>query len=151
LYVKSQYIVFLNLTQNWKPLFLADFAIFIGKAVWVFLDFLGSFVACLDVFLIVVVAERLLCTTTTRGLRGVLCFVFWVRFRLQAGCANCHKQFAVAFDEKQAFAAGSLLLSRRNVPIADVVIASFVKTGIAEYVLTDDPHFKALGVNTKWF
>ena len=57
----------------------------------------------------------------------------------------------VVFDEKQAFAAGSLLLAHRNVPIADVVIASYVKTGIAEYVLTDDAHFKALGVKTKWF
>jgi hypothetical protein len=34
-----------------------------------------------------------------------------------------------------------LLLAHRNVPIADVVIASFVKTGIAEYVLTDDANF----------
>jgi predicted nucleic acid-binding protein len=56
----------------------------------------------------------------------------------------------VVFDEKQAFAAGSLLLSHRNVPIADVIIASFVKTEIAEYVLTDDTHFNALGVKTKW-
>ena len=56
----------------------------------------------------------------------------------------------IVFDEKQAFAASSLLLSHRNVPIADVIIASFVKTGIAEYVLTDDTHFNALGVKTKW-
>ena len=57
----------------------------------------------------------------------------------------------VALDEEEALVAGSLLLSYRNVPIADALIASFVKTGVAEYVVTDDPHFKALGVRTKWF
>ena len=57
----------------------------------------------------------------------------------------------VALDEEEALVAGSLLLSYRNVPIADAFIASFVKTGVAEYVVTDDPHFKALGVRTKWF
>jgi hypothetical protein len=46
--------------------------------------------------------------------------------------------------------AGSLLLANRNVPIADALIASFVKNGTAEYVVTDDLHFKALGVKTKW-
>ena len=54
-------------------------------------------------------------------------------------------------DEENALIAGTLLLSHRNVPIADAIIASYVKTGAAEYVLTDDPHFKALGVKTKWF
>lgn len=53
-------------------------------------------------------------------------------------------------DEEIALAAGSLLLSHRNIPIADALIASYVKTGAAEYVVTDDPHFKALGVKTKW-
>ena len=53
-------------------------------------------------------------------------------------------------DEENALIAGSLLLSHRNVPIADAIIASYVKTGAAEYVVTDDPHFKALGVKTKW-
>ncbi len=53
-------------------------------------------------------------------------------------------------DEENALIAGSLLLSHRNVPIADAIIASYVKTGVAECVLTDDPHFKALGVKTKW-
>lgn len=57
----------------------------------------------------------------------------------------------VALDEKEALIAGSLLLAHRNVPIADALIASFVKTGVAEYVVTDDPHFKALNVKTKWF
>lgn len=57
----------------------------------------------------------------------------------------------VALDEEEALVAGSLLLSHRNVPIADALIASFVKTGVAEYVVTDDLHFKELGVRTKWF
>jgi predicted nucleic acid-binding protein len=57
----------------------------------------------------------------------------------------------VALDEEEALVAGSLLLSHRNVPIADALIASFVKTGVAEYVVTDDPHLKELGIRTKWF
>ena len=56
----------------------------------------------------------------------------------------------VPIEEENALIAGSLLLSHRNVPIADAIIASYVKTGVAECVLTDDPHFKALGVKTKW-
>ena len=56
----------------------------------------------------------------------------------------------IPIDEENALIAGSLLLSQRNVPIADAIIASFVKTGVAEYVVTDDAHFKTLGVKTKW-
>jgi predicted nucleic acid-binding protein len=56
-----------------------------------------------------------------------------------------------ALDEETALVAGCLLLAHRDVPIADALIASFVKTGVAEYVATDDPHFKTLGVKTKWF
>lgn len=56
----------------------------------------------------------------------------------------------VALDEDEALVAGDILLAHRNVPIADALIASFVKMGTAEYVVTDDPHFKALGVKTKW-
>ena len=56
----------------------------------------------------------------------------------------------ISLDEEHALTAGSLLLSHRNVPIADALIASFVKTGAAEYVVTDDTHFKELGVKTKW-
>jgi predicted nucleic acid-binding protein len=57
----------------------------------------------------------------------------------------------VPIDEKIALTVGSLLLAHQNVPIADALIASFVKNGAAEYVITDDPHFKSLGVKTKWF
>ena len=53
-------------------------------------------------------------------------------------------------DEQHALTAGSLLLSHGDIPIADAIIASYVKTGEADYVLTDDPHFKALNIKTKW-
>ena len=56
----------------------------------------------------------------------------------------------VPLDEKYALTAGSLLLAHANVPIADALIASFVKNGAAEYVVTDDMHFKMLGIKTKW-
>jgi len=56
----------------------------------------------------------------------------------------------IPIDEKDALTAGSLLLAHRNVPIADALIASFVKNGEAEYVVTDDVHFKTLGVKTRW-
>jgi hypothetical protein len=55
-----------------------------------------------------------------------------------------------SLDEEVAMVAGSLLLSHREVPIADSLIASFVKTGVAEYVVSDDPHFRTLGIRTKW-
>ena len=54
------------------------------------------------------------------------------------------------FDERHAMKTGSLLLSNRKVPLADAIIASYVKTGEADYVVTDDPHYKALNVKTKW-
>ena len=57
----------------------------------------------------------------------------------------------MALDEEEALVAGSMLLSHQNVPIADALIASFVKLGAAEYVITDDPRFKTLGIRTKWF
>jgi predicted nucleic acid-binding protein len=57
----------------------------------------------------------------------------------------------IALDEQEAMVAGNLLLAHRNVPIADALIASFVRTGAADYVVTYDPHYKTLGVKTKWF
>jgi predicted nucleic acid-binding protein len=56
----------------------------------------------------------------------------------------------VPVDKKNALIAGSLLLSHRDLPIADAIIASYVKTDVAEYVVTDDPYFRALGIKTKW-
>ena len=57
----------------------------------------------------------------------------------------------VALEEGEAMVAGDLLLSHQDVPTADALIGSFVKTRTAEYVVTDDPHYKALGIKTKWF
>lgn len=57
----------------------------------------------------------------------------------------------VPLEEEEAIAAGDLLLSHREVPTADALIGSFVKTGAAEYVVTDDPHYRVLGIKTKWF
>ncbi len=56
----------------------------------------------------------------------------------------------VAVHRENALMAGSLLLSHRDLPIANAIIASYVKNGVAEYVVTDDPHFRALGIKTKW-
>jgi predicted nucleic acid-binding protein len=53
-------------------------------------------------------------------------------------------------NEQHALTAGTLLLSHGNIPIADAIIASYVKSGEADYVLTDDPHFQTLNVKTKW-
>ena len=55
-----------------------------------------------------------------------------------------------AIDEETALIAGCLLLSNQHMPISDALIASFVKKGVADYVITDDPHFKTLGVKSKW-
>lgn len=56
----------------------------------------------------------------------------------------------VSIEKENALIAGALLLSHRDVTLADALIASYVKTGDAEYVVTDDPHFETLGVKTKW-
>ncbi len=56
----------------------------------------------------------------------------------------------LALSEEMALSAGSLLLAHRDIPISDALIASPVKLGEADYVLTDDPHYKFLGVRTKW-
>lgn len=53
-------------------------------------------------------------------------------------------------SEEMALSAGSLLLKHQEVPIADALIASPVKLGDADYVVTDDRHYKVLGVGTKW-
>jgi len=56
----------------------------------------------------------------------------------------------IDLDEAHALIAGELLLAHRNVPITDALISAYVKAGDAEYVLTDDPHYKILGTKTKW-
>lgn len=52
--------------------------------------------------------------------------------------------------EEMAMVAGKLLLSHQDIPMADALIASPVKIGDAQYVITDDPHYQTLGVRTKW-
>jgi len=47
--------------------------------------------------------------------------------------------------------AGNLLLRHPTVPIADALIGATAKLMHAEQVLTDDPHFKKLGIKTRWF
>ncbi len=56
-----------------------------------------------------------------------------------------------AIDEELAVEAGKLLIKHMNVPFADSLIAAFVSSKIAEYVLSDDPHFKILGTKIRWF
>ncbi len=56
-----------------------------------------------------------------------------------------------SIDEELAMEAGRLLIKHTNVPFADTLIAAFVSSKIAEYVLSDDPHFKILGTKTRWF
>jgi predicted nucleic acid-binding protein len=55
-----------------------------------------------------------------------------------------------SIDEELALQAGKLLIKHTNVPFADSLIAAFVSTKIAEYVLSDDPHFRILGTKTRW-
>ena len=52
--------------------------------------------------------------------------------------------------EEIALSAGGLLIKHQDVPIADAIIASPVKLGEADYVVTDDPHYKILGIRTRW-
>lgn len=54
-------------------------------------------------------------------------------------------------DEEVALEAGKMLLKHRNVPFADALVAAFTFGKIAQYVLSDDPHFQVLGCRTKWF
>jgi predicted nucleic acid-binding protein len=57
----------------------------------------------------------------------------------------------VPLSETICINAGKLLLEKRNTPIADALIASFVKLREAQYVITDDPDYEELGVKTrKW-
>ena len=55
-----------------------------------------------------------------------------------------------AIGEKEALTAGDLLLSHRDAPLADALVASFVINREGEYVLSDDPHYREFGVKTRW-
>ncbi len=54
------------------------------------------------------------------------------------------------FTEEMALSAGALLIKHQEIPIADAIIAAPVKLGEADYVVTDDPHYKTLSVRTRW-
>jgi predicted nucleic acid-binding protein len=54
-------------------------------------------------------------------------------------------------DEEVTLEAGKMLLKHTNVPFADALVAAFTFCKIAQYVLSDDPHFQVLGCRTKWF
>jgi predicted nucleic acid-binding protein len=56
----------------------------------------------------------------------------------------------VAVGERHALSAGKLMLAHHETPMADAIVASFVATGDARYVISDDPHYRALGVKSKW-
>lgn len=52
-----------------------------------------------------------------------------------------------AVDEELALEAGKMLVKHRGeVPFADSLTAAFASTKIAGYILSDDPHFKTLGI-----
>jgi predicted nucleic acid-binding protein len=55
----------------------------------------------------------------------------------------------VPLSEAICVDAGKLLLAKRNAPIADALVATFVKLREAHYVITDDPDYEELGVKTK--
>ena len=56
----------------------------------------------------------------------------------------------IPIDEEMAIVAGKILLTTSDVPFADALIASPVKLGKAEYVVSDDPHYEKIGVNLNW-
>jgi len=57
----------------------------------------------------------------------------------------------VPLEEDQALAAGRLLLTYPNLPVADALIASLIPLRKANCVVTDDAHFKDIGVRSRWF
>jgi hypothetical protein len=56
----------------------------------------------------------------------------------------------VPIDEAMAIMAGKTLLATSEVPFADALIASLVKLGRAEYIVSDDPHYEKIGVDLNW-
>ena len=53
-------------------------------------------------------------------------------------------------DERAAFTAGELALKFPDVPMADALIAAVAINRRASYVITDDEHFRRMGLRTKW-
>ena len=53
-------------------------------------------------------------------------------------------------DNQVALKAGEIALRHPEVPMADALIASVAIIKKAKYILTDDPHFRVIGLKTKW-
>jgi predicted nucleic acid-binding protein len=56
----------------------------------------------------------------------------------------------VPVSEEIGFLSGELAQSHPGVPLGDAVIAATAR-GASAGVVTDDPHYSALGVKTMWF
>lgn len=53
-------------------------------------------------------------------------------------------------DESIAVEAGKLALRHWGIPIADALIGAAMIVRRAEYIVSDDPHFKQMKLNVKW-
>ncbi len=52
--------------------------------------------------------------------------------------------------EEDCFEAGRILCRYQGIPIADALIAAIAKR-LRAMIVTDDPHFKKLGLRTLWY
>lgn len=55
-----------------------------------------------------------------------------------------------SLDEEIALRAGELLLRHGDKPMGDAIIAATALIKGASHVVSDDPHFKELGLKTRW-
>lgn len=55
-----------------------------------------------------------------------------------------------ALDESTAFLAGELSLKNEKRSIGDALIAATALAIHASHIISDDPHFRELGLKTKW-
>ena len=56
----------------------------------------------------------------------------------------------ISLTSQTAFEAGKLALKNPNIPIADIIIAALAQKLRAK-VVTNDPHFKEIGIRTTWY
>ena len=89
----------------------------------------------------VVIAEYIKIAGTKVGLESGLAHIS----ELEARGAS-----VVPVSREIAVMAGNLLLAHPAVPIADALIGATAKVARAEHILSDDPHFKILGIRTLW-
>lgn len=90
----------------------------------------------------IVLTEFLKVSTPRIGLEGAL---------TRIGVLKSRGAKVVPLDEDQALAAGRLLLTYPNLPVADALIASLISLRKASCVVTDDAHFKDIGIRSRWF